>query len=42
MELMVPDEVTGRWSIWHEDEDYPSRAFALAAWLRRRSRHASH
>ena len=34
-EPIVPDEITGRWSIWHEDEGYPSHACARDAWLRR-------
>jgi hypothetical protein len=40
MEPIVPHE-NGGWSIWNDDERFPSHEFARASWLRRNSRHRS-
>jgi hypothetical protein len=40
-EPIVPDEITGQWSIWHEGEGFPSYAFARAVWERGNGRNLS-
>jgi hypothetical protein len=32
MEPIVPDEVSGMWLVWHDDQRYPSRNFARQMW----------
>jgi hypothetical protein len=41
MEPTLPNEITSRSSIWHEDEGHPSHAFARTASMQRTNKEAS-